>query len=163
MKWGRHVLSGALFLATAAYVWLAVGYKPTPRLFPLAVGIPMLVLTALQTAIECVPRLSTKYAALGTVDAERLAGKANDRVAEDDPRQTRKELATFLWLGLAVGASMLLGMLWGIPLFIFIFLKLRSATRWTVAVGLPLGTLGVMYLLFARVFQIPLYAGLLWE
>jgi hypothetical protein len=163
MKWGRKIISVALFLFALAYVWQGFSYKPTPRLFPLMVGIPMLVLTAFQIVIEFFPNLSKKYAEIGTVDAEILAGKARNRVVEEDPRQTQKELKAFLWLGLAVGLIMFLGIFWGVPLFIFIFLKLRSATRWTISASLPLGTLFVMYLLFVRLFQIPLYKGLLLE
>jgi hypothetical protein len=154
------MLSGALFVVALAYVWEGFSYTATPRLFPLLVGIPMLLLTALQTVIEFSPDLSRKYAETGTVDAKVLAGKARNGVVEDDPRQTQKELQTFLWLGLAVGLSTLLGFFWGIPLFILIFLKFRCATRWTLSAGLPLATLVFMYLLFDRLFRIPLYTGL---
>jgi hypothetical protein len=161
MRWGGHAMSGALFVVALAYVWESFGFKPTPRLFPLLVGIPMLILTAFQIVIELFPDLEKKYAEIGTVDAEMLAGKTRDRVVEEDSTQIQKELEVFLWLGLAVGLSMLLGFFWGIPLFIFVFLKFRYAERWTISAGLPLGTLFVMHVLFERLFQIPLYTGLL--
>lgn len=163
MKWGGKILNIALFLFALGYVWQGFSYSRTPRLFPLMVGIPMLLLTAFQTVIDFFPHLSKKYAEMGTLDAEMLAGRAKNEVKEEDPRRTQKELEAFLWLGLAVALIMLLGIFWGTPLFIFTFLKLRYARGWVLSLSLPLGTLLVMYILFIRVFQIPLYQGLLLE
>ena len=163
MKWGGKILNIALFLFALGYVWQGFSYSRTPRLFPLMVGIPMLFLTGFQTVIDFFPHLSKKYAEMGTLDAEMLAGRAKNEVKEEDPKRTQKELEAFLWLGLAVALIMILGIFWGIPLFIFVFLKLRYARGWVLSLSLPLGTLLVMYILFIKVFQIPLYKGLLLE
>lgn len=163
MKWGGKMLNIALVLFALGYVWQGFSYSRTPRLFPLMVGIPMLLLTAFQTVIDFFPHLSRKYAEMGTIDAEMLAGRAKDEVKEEDPKRTQKELEAFLWLGLAVALIMVLGIFWAIPLFIFVFLKLRYSRGWFLSLGLPLGTLVTMYLLFIKLFQIPLYKGWFFE
>lgn len=160
MKYGGKLLNIFLFIVSVGYVLLAMNYSQTPRTFPLMVGVPMIILTGFQTLIDFFPGLSKKYSDLGALDAERIYDKAKVLKKEKDPNHYKKELEIFLWLAVAVGLILLTGILYGMPLFIFIFLKYRYAQEWKLSLGLPLGTLIMMYFVFERVLSIRLYKGM---
>lgn len=160
MKWGGRLLNITLFIFIIIYVFIGMSYGRTPRMFPLIVGVPMLLLTGFQTVIDFFPNLSKKYSQLGTIDAEMISGRAKDEVKEEDPRRIQKELESFIWLGVAVMLIMLVGIFIGVPLFIFVFLKLRYSRGWTLSLGLPLGTLLTMYILFMKVLNVQFYRGI---
>lgn len=160
MKYGGKLLNIFLFIVTAGYVLMALNYSRTPRTFPLLVGIPMILLTGFQTLIDFFPNISRKYSDLGTVDAEMISSKGKVHKKEEDLTRYQKELEIFIWLAVAVGLIMLIGILYGMPLFIFIFLKYRFSQGWRLSLSLPLGTLFVMYLIFTKVLSIRLYKGM---
>lgn len=160
MKYGGKLLDIAFFVMTIAYVLIGMHYSRTPRTFPLLVGIPMALLTGMQTLIDFFPGLSKKYSELGTLDAEMISAKGKAQKSTQDPAQYRKELEIFVWLAAAIGLILLAGILYGMPLFIFIFIKFRYAQGWKLSLGLPLGTLAVLYFVFQKILAIRLYTGL---
>ena len=160
MKYGGKLLNIFLFVITVGYVLIALSYSRTPRTFPLLVGIPMIVLTGFQTLIDFFPNISRKYSDLGTLDAEMISGKGRVHKKEEAPTLYQKELEIFIWLAVAVGLILLIGIRYGMPVFIFIFLKYRYSQGWKLSLGLPLGTLAVMYLIFTKVLSIRLYKGM---
>jgi hypothetical protein len=163
MKWAGRSLNIVFFLVTFAYVVVSLGYGRTPRLFPLFVSLPMLLLTGFQTVIDFFPQLSKKYAEAGTLDAEMLAGVAVNQQTEEDPQRVRRELEIFLWLGVALALIMSLGLLIAMPVFVFVVLRLRYLRSWSLSLSLALGTFVFMYLLFVKFFHIPLFKGLYFD
>jgi hypothetical protein len=160
MKYGGKLLNIFLFIVSVGYVLMAMKYSQTPRTFPLMVGIPMIVLTGFQTLIDFFPGMSQKYSDLGALDAEMISGRGKVQKKTKDPDLYQKELEIFVWLAVAVGLILLAGILFGMPVFIFIFLKYRYAQGWKLSLGLPLGTLIVMYVVFIKILSIRLYQGM---
>jgi len=162
MKYGGKLLNIFLFVITVGYVLIGLTYSRTPRIFPLIIGIPMVLLTGFQALLDFFPNLSRKYSELGGLDAENISNqgqKANKNKEPYDAEKSRKELEIFLWLGVAVTLIMLVGIMAGLPFFIFIFLKFRYAQGWKLSLSLPLGTMLVMYIIFIKVLTLPLYKG----
>jgi hypothetical protein len=85
--------------------------------------------------------------------------KLKDEEAADVQRNL-KELEILIWIGIAIGLMLLVGMFVGLPIFIFIFLKFLYSQGWKLSLGLPLGTMQVIYIIFIKALTIPLYNGI---
>ena len=138
-------LSGAALFSlglagVAAYaVYAALAWPPKAALFPLTMGIPLLVLAALQTVIEL-------------RDPAQPDESAVDR---------RRALAVFAWMGAFIALVLLLGFPVAVPVFVFSFLMLQSRAGWGMSIALTAAAWGFFYLIFVRLLHFPFEAGLI--
>jgi Tripartite tricarboxylate transporter TctB family len=133
---GAAVFSLALAALAAFAVYKALSWPPKAALFPLVMGIPLLVLTVAQVIAEL-----RQPAAAG-------AG-------------ARRALVIFAWMAVFVVLVLLAGFPATVPVFVFAYLVLESRERWWLSVLLAAAAWGFFHLLFERLLHFPFEAGLI--
>lgn len=138
-------LSGAAFFSlalavVAAYaVYTALRWPPKAALFPLVMGIPLLVLALAQTLVE-------------------LRDPAGRSQA---PGAGRRTLIVFAWMGTFIVLVLLAGFPIAVPLFVFCYLVMESREGVGLSIALAAAAWGVFHLLFERLLHFPFEAGLI--
>jgi hypothetical protein len=138
-------LSGAAFFSlalavVAAYaVYTALRWPPKAALFPLAMGIPLLVLALALTLVEL--RHPTNRA--------------------QPPGAGRRTFTVFAWMGTFIVLVLLAGFPIAVPLFVFFYLLLESREAWGLSLALAAAAWAVFHLLFERLLHFPFDAGLI--
>ena len=133
---GAALFSLALAMVAAYAVYSALRWPPKAALFPLTMGIPLLVLAVAQTVVEL--RDPPPHAgALGKV------------------------FAVFAWMAAFIALVLLAGFPIAVPLFVFLYLVLESRERLALSIVLAAGAWGVFHLLFERLLPVPFEAGLI--
>lgn len=156
---GRY-RSAAFFLGVGAYVLLqvvtALGYRPTVRLFPLVIGVPLLGLIAAKLVLLLFgDRLGIRMADL----FEDVAQMEFDEIEEiPDAVRYRREFEVVLWTTGLIVLVWLVGIMPAIAVFVFsfIFAYERSLPRALFAMLL---TYGFVYVLFIQILDAVLYEG----
>jgi hypothetical protein len=132
------VVTLAMAAGVAAAAVAAGRLSPVARLAPLAVAVPTLVLLA----AELVRQLARP------TDTTSTASRAAER--------------TMLgWVAVLLGASLVLGMTWGLPLFVLLYLRLRAGERVTVAAMAAVALWVVLFGVLSAILHVHLYDGLL--
>jgi hypothetical protein len=138
-------LSGAALFslglaAVAAYaVYYALRWPPKAALFPLTMGIPLLVLAVAQTLVEL-----------------------RDPPAQAGPAAAgRRSLALFAWMGAFIAFVLFAGFPIAVPLFVFLYLVMQSREGWVLSIALAAAAWGAFHLLFVRLLHFPFEAGLI--
>jgi len=129
--------------STALVVVMSLDLSPVARRAPLLVALPTLALLAFELL----------------ADVSRIRARS---VIEEHSLRVR-ERALILWAGVLLASSALLGMLVGLPAFLLLYLRYRSAERWTVALAVAAGFWTLLYGVLVLVLRLPLYAGRLWS
>ena len=136
---GAALFSAALAAIAAYAVYTALKWPPKAALFPLTMGIPLLVLGLVQTLFDL------RDAAPG----------------EGDASVRRRTLAVFAWMASFIALVLLVGFPIAVPLFVFSYLALESGEGWALSVGLAAAAWGFFHLVFERLLHFPFEAGLL--
>lgn len=136
---GAAVFSAALAAAAAYAVFTALRWPPKAALFPLVMGIPLLVLALAQMVIEL---------------------REPQRV-EGPPGAGWAALAILAWMAAFIAAVLLIGFPLAVPLLIFSYLRVAGRESWPLSIALAAAAWGIFHLLFQKLLHFPFEAGLL--
>jgi hypothetical protein len=144
----------SFFLAiVAAYAVVSASAWPfKAALFPLVMGIPLLVLALVQLVFDLQGKTDPAEA-----PAMDLAPSAD--VAPEIAR--RRTLSIFAWMAAFVALVLLVGFPLAVPLFMFSYLMLQSAAGWWGSLALTAAAWGFFYGLFERLLHFPFGAGII--
>ena len=132
---GSAIFSLCLAAAAAYAVYAALRWPPKAALFPLTMGIPLLVLAVAQTVVEL-----------------------RD---PPPPASSRRALVVFAWMVTFIVLVVLVGFPVAVPLFVFSYLVVEGRERWLLALVLAAAAWGAFHLLFERLLHFPFEAGLI--
>jgi hypothetical protein len=136
----RAALFSLALAAIAAYaVYTALKWPPKAALFPLTMGIPLLVLGVVQTLID-----------LRDAPPQEPAAVAR-----------RRTFVVFAWMASFIALVLLVGFPIAVPLFVFSYLAMQSREGWALSIGLAAAAWGFFHLVFERLLHFPFEAGLL--
>jgi hypothetical protein len=134
------------------WVYLAKDWRMQARLYPWAIGIPMVILAIVQVILD-LRGVQRKQADAAPVDFQFTQNI-------DPALARRRTINIFSWiLGFFVGIW-LLGFVITIPLLVFTYLKIQSRESWGLSVALTAGAWLVFYGLFVRLLTLPFPQGL---
>ena len=150
----EKVLAIALLLFFGGMIIMATDLHPLVRLFPLVVCVPMLVLVCIQLLAEYFPKVKTVLDKISNKQESNQAPKKSRPVSI----RLRHELLIFAWLVVLFIFFCVLGILPSVVLFLILFLKIASKQSWKVTVGITLGVLAFMYLLFGVILEMTLFS-----
>lgn len=156
---GRYQ-AAAFFLGLGAYVLMqvvtALGYRPDVRLFPLVIGIPLLVLIAAKVVFL----LAGDRLGFDVVDLFEDVTQMEFEEMQEVPTDVRygREFAMVVWTAVLLVLIWLLGILPAIAVFIFTFIYFyqRDVAR---ALGATLLAYAFVYVLFIEILGAVLYQG----
>jgi hypothetical protein len=134
------------------FVYQAQEWRLQARLYPYAIGIPMIILAIIQVVLD-LRGVQRKQAS----DAAPVDFQFTQNV---DPEVARKRtINIFAWiLGFFVGIY-LLGFPITIPLMVFTYLKFQSSEKWVLSIILTLAAWLVFYGLFVKLLVLPFPDG----
>lgn len=140
-----------LFGLVVIFFIMAIGYKPVTRHAPMVVLIPLAFLLILQIALS-IKKLKGIKDSGGTLFQSKIETKNLLRGSQ-------------LFLGMAILIIMIYfcGQLFGIALFLILFLRFFSRERWTLALALGIGVTLGLHLLFEKILGITLYPGAIYK
>ena len=150
---GRAIFSGVLVLFFSFFVWRAKDWPGVVRLFPWAIGFPMLFVSIVLLVGELRGTPEPKPADQGPMDFRFTLGL-------DGALVRKRTLTTFAWIFATLAAIWLFGFLIAVPLIVFLYTKVQSQEPWTLSLALT----GVCWLmlagLFDRVLHLPFPEGI---
>lgn len=135
---GAVLFSGGLAVVAAYAVYAALRWPPKAALFPLVMGIPLLVLAVAQVILELRAAAPAEPAGTG-----------------------RRVLAVFAWMVGFVALVLFGGFAAAVPIFVFLYLRLDSREGWLLSGVLAAAAWGFFHLVFQRLLHFPFEAGLI--
>jgi hypothetical protein len=143
-------LSVGVMILAGYGIFAATGWPWKAALFPLAIGIPLFSLAAVE--------------ALWTLFGRADTGRNEMEVAlTTQAGAQRRILVAVAWMLGFFAAVVLLGFPIAVPLFLFLYLKLQGGEGWLLSVGITLAVTAVFYGLFDALLHLPFPAGWLFS
>jgi hypothetical protein len=136
---GRTLTAGIMVAIFATMVGVGLTYAPDARFLPLVIGVPGLVLSAVQLVVE----LRTKP----------------DK--EFTPEDRRAEWKMYAWFVFFVVGIILFGFPYAGPIMVAIYLHFSWREKWYVSLGSAVFAWAVLYGVFEYVLGLPLFEGLI--
>lgn len=147
---GRALFSLVLLAVAAFAIGLALRWPFKAALFPLAVGIPLGVLAAVQLALDVRGR------------GEPAAGPAVDLAFADEVPAAvarRRAAALFAWIAGFIVVVFLIGFPAAVPVFMVSYLGFQSAAGWRLSLGLTAAAWAFFYGVFQWLLRLPFEPG----
>lgn len=175
---GPILFSLLMTVVFAVAIVLALGYSYRARLAPLVLAVPGFALAAgrlvIELRLDSAERRKEEFGAspdekqvvlegAGPSPAQGGGAAAQAAVAGNGLAKTFSEVNVFLWLALLMAMLYLLGFLVTIPLYLLLYLKVRSREGWPLSVIVSLVSWATLYFLFVRVLGMNLYTGVIAE
>ncbi|HYR34700.1 MAG TPA: tripartite tricarboxylate transporter TctB family protein [Burkholderiales bacterium] len=139
------ILSIGIMLMSAYGIYAATAWPWKAALFPLAIGIPLFCLAAVEAL----------WAYFGREGAEEGAMEL---------QITPPGRSTWIaagWMLAFFAAVVLLGFPIAVPLFVLLYLKLQGGERWTLSIVITVAVAAIFYGLFDAMLHLPFPSGLL--
>jgi hypothetical protein len=138
-------VSGYGVMAAWSWPWKAA-------LFPLVIGIPVLVLSAAEAAWVLWGRSESAAERAALQDFQPSRESPQAEVA-------RRSVRAAAWIVGFFAAILLFGFPIAVPLFVFLYLKVQAAEGWVLSLTVTVATWGFFYGLFDRLLHLPFPAG----
>ncbi|HEX3485883.1 MAG TPA: tripartite tricarboxylate transporter TctB family protein [Micropepsaceae bacterium] len=139
---GRLLISAIMVVVFAGAVGLSFTYAPEARLLPMVIGIPGLVLSAVQLVVEL-----------------RERNPAPAVTSEEHAREGRM----FAWFIAFVAGLVLFGFLYAGPALVAAYLYFSGREKWYVALAGAVFAWAVLYGVFDWFLGLPLFEGLVFQ
>jgi hypothetical protein len=145
----------ALLILTAVYLITAYGYNPDARAVPAGVAWVMIALLIL----DLVSRTRTP---VGATLMHWLNPAGDPSKTEGAARYPAlKQILAVAWIAGFVAAMVLIGILYAVPLYVFLSLTVRGRRALWVAALIAAAAGAMIWVLFDVVLQLELYPGVL--
>jgi len=147
---GRIATTLVMLAIFAGMSLIALGFPEKAAFTPLLVGIPGAILCLAQLAIDVTGRAR----AAGPDGDEEFGDRDGDAV-------TGREWFMFAWLAVFTAALIGFGFHVGGPLVVFLYIRFGEREPWRNAILAGVGTFLVVWLIFTKLLELPLFGGLL--
>ncbi|HEY3304762.1 MAG TPA: tripartite tricarboxylate transporter TctB family protein [Candidatus Binatia bacterium] len=148
------LLALILVVFFALFVYVAKDWRLQARLYPWAIGIPMLALALVQVVLDLKGIGAKKVGDHAPVDVQ-FAERA-------DPVEARRRMINiFSWIVGYIVAIWLLGFAYSVPLLVFLYLKVQSRESWPLSIALTAVAWVFFWGLFDRLLHLPFPQGAL--
>ncbi len=162
----RTLFTLGVFVLVLLFLILALDYQPRARLVPLIIAVPTLLLTLFQFLIDAIPAVGRRFSFFQEYDLFGIdTGRAAAPSEESRPSGNvfRREISFAAWLLFLVALIYFIGYLAAIPLFMILFMRLRSAERWFMTLSITAVTWAFVYFVFIVIMGAPLHEGVVWK
>ena len=160
----RSLVTILLLIFVCALFYASLGLSPVSRVVPISVLIPTIALIALQLILDIAPSVVSRLRAIDQKDVfgvDHLRGDRRDNSV--DPISRRNvELNVILWVLMLPLMIYLLGLIAALPLFAFLYLKVRSAEGWMLSMVTSGVLLAFVYSILRFTFPAALKLGYIW-
>jgi hypothetical protein len=148
------IFSFCALIFFVVWVYLAQEWRLQARLYPWAIGFPMVVLAVIQVILD-----ARGYKAKETTDSAPVDFQFTKEI---DPATAKKRaLIMFGWLFGFLLIIKFLGFSIGIPLMVFSYLRFQSRESWTTSIVLTVIAFVAFWALFVKLLTLPFPEGLI--
>ena len=153
MKVRPQAIFSFLFLIFfIVFVYQAQEWRLQARLYPWAIGIPMIILAIIQVILD-LKGVERKQKDEAPVMDYQFSQTVEPAVAK------RRAIIMFGWLFGFLLSIWLIGFSITIPLMVFSYLKIQSNEKWTISIVLTVLAWLFFYFLFVRLLTLPFPDG----
>jgi hypothetical protein len=146
------LLSLAVAIFFIVFAYQAKDWRLQARLYPWAIGIPMLILAIVQVILDLKGVVAKETTNAAPVDMQ-LSERTDPALAR------RRTINIFSWIVGYLIAVWLFGFGYCVPLIVFLYLKVQSRESWLLSVLLAVFAWLFFYGLFDRLLHIPFPDG----
>ncbi|MGH7828046.1 MAG: tripartite tricarboxylate transporter TctB family protein [Candidatus Binatia bacterium] len=148
----RAIFSLVWLVFFIVWVYMSMEWRPQARLYPWAIGIPMVILAFVQVVLDLKGFVRKEPSGATPMDFQFTKGV-------DPVTARRRAINIFSWIfGFFIGIW-LLGFSITIPLLVFSYLKIQSREGWGISLGLTVFAWLAFYGLFVRLLNLPFPEG----
>jgi len=155
---GQIIFSVMVLVFFSVFVWEAREWRLQARLYPWAIGIPMVVLCLLHIAqgFKGEKKPAQPGSSNAPVDFQFTQGI-------DPAVARRRAINAFCWIFALFIGIYLFGFSISIPAFVFLYLKIQSREPWGISLALTAGAWLIFWGLFDRLLHLPFPEGLIFS
>jgi hypothetical protein len=159
---GELIFTGCVAVYVLILTVLCFGYSAESRLFPFLVIVPTILFLVLRFLSILNPKLSGLLEPdASMIDLEKVQRFARTADKHELAGESSREIKVILWILGLVLLTYLLGMLPGIALFVFFFVKFYGKKKIIASVAYTAVSWIFVYILFVVILQARLYTGIL--
>ena len=144
-----------LLIIMLLMVFSSFNYSGGSQILPLISGIFSALIVGFLVIMSLFPKVISFYQKFETKSV------LSEDVLNIDEK--KRELSVIAWFSGCTAAIYFLGFLIGIPLFLFMFLKIWAKESWLLSSVLAAVVLGVVYFAFIYILRVPLHSGILFS
>ena len=145
----------ALLVIMLVFLIMSRAYPPAARAMPYVVMVPLALLILLQ-----VFNVVKRYRALQTPDEKDAIGVFIKGITSEKSKKNYYMIITLIGLIVLIK---LIGLVYGIGIYLIVFLKLISGEPWKTSIMIGVIIPAVIYVLFQVLLHIVLYPGIIWR
>jgi hypothetical protein len=142
----------------AVFVWEAKEWRLQARLYPWAIGIPMIVLCIIHIFHGFKGEKKPAQAPAGNAPVDFQFTQGIDPAVA-----RRRAINAFCWIFALFIGIYLFGFSISIPAFVFLYLKIQSREPWGISLALTAGAWLIFWGLFDRLLHLPFPEGLIFS
>jgi len=155
MKNEEKIFMIFLLVIMLLMVFSSFNYSGGSQILPLISGIFSVLIVGFLVIMSLFPKVISFYQKFETKSV------LSEDVLNVDEK--KRELSVIAWFSGCTAAIYFLGFLIGIPLFLFMFLKIWAKESWLLSSVLAAVVLGVVYFAFIYILRVPLHSGILFS
>jgi hypothetical protein len=149
----QAIFSFIFLIFFIVFVYLSQDWRLQARLYPWAIGIPMIIFALIQVILD-LKGVERKQSDATPMDFQ-FTKTVEPKLAK------RRAIIMFGWLFGFFFSIWLLGFSITIPLMVFSYLKIQSNEKWTISIILTVMAWLFFYFLFVRLLNLPFPDGLI--
>ena len=153
MKNEEKIFTLLVLIITILMVIVSFQYSGGSRMLPLLSGIFTSLLMGFLVIMTFFPSIASRYQKfeMKSILSEKLLSVS----------EKKREFSVVAWFTGCTVLIYLLGFMIGIPLFLFLFLKIWAKESWPLSVVLAVVVPAIIYFTFVYLLNVPLHRGLL--
>ena len=153
MKNEEKIFMISLLLIMLLMVFFGFIYSGESKILPMISGVFSALIMGFMVIMSFSAKITSWY--------QRFEKKSvlSERTMKGDEK--KREISVIAWFSGCTVVIYFLGFLVGIPLFLFLFLKLWAKESWLLSVVLATAVLVVVYFTFVYILRVPLHRGML--
>ena len=134
-------------------VFFSFNYSGGSKILPMISGIFSALIMGFMVILSFSSKITSWY--------QKFEKKSvlSERTMKEDEK--KREISVIAWFSGCTVVIYFLGFLVGIPLFLFLFLKMWAKESWLLSVVLAAAVLVVVYFSFVYILRVPLHGGML--
>ena len=160
LKSFSSTLTVVMLLIFATMVVIASGYRPGARFMPYIVGLPAIGFCLIQLFLDWRKnRIEPLRAGQPKSQAHQTMQAVVEEAEVDETPLVRRELLIWGYFLGFIALLLTLGFYVATPLLILFFLRFEGERSWLTAIVAALAATGLLYVAFAIVLRLSLFAG----
>jgi hypothetical protein len=153
MKNEEKIFMIFLLVIMLLMVFLSFSYSGESKILPMISGIFSALIMGFMVITSFSPKVATWY--------QKFEKKSILSIKTLKRDEKKREISVVAWFSGCTAIIYFLGFLVGMPLFLFLFLKLWAKESWLLSAVLAAAVLVVVYGTFVYILRVPLHRGML--